>query len=215
MQLIHILIAAFAVQANAQRHHPHRYQYQQKEARQVVGSNTDPNTEVYTGSTTGSDTGSNTGSNSGSGTGSDTTGNDASSTATPSSSQSSISSASTSNTNLLSSPSLTSNNAIASTASFTQYSPCNDPSKTSCAWYSSTGYNAAISQAVYGGSPGSGPSGACGICWKLTPHYAGANETVVKVNNLCPDDGNPLCAQPESEFSFLSPTLQGEWESGR
>lgn len=22
----------------------------------------------------------------------------------------------------------------------------------------------------------------------------------MKVNNLCPDDGNPLCAQPESEF---------------
>ena len=36
----------------------------------------------------------------------------------------------------------------------------------------------------------------------------GGNSIVVKVNNLCPDDGNPLCAQPESElflriFSFL------------
>ena len=27
----------------------------------------------------------------------------------------------------------------------------------------------------------------------------GGNSIVVKVNNLCPDDGNPLCAQPESE----------------
>ena len=28
----------------------------------------------------------------------------------------------------------------------------------------------------------------------------GGSSIVVKVNNLCPDDGNPLCAQPESEF---------------
>ena len=93
-------------------------------------------------------------------------------------------------------------NAVGSTASFTQYGQCNDPSKTSCAWYSSTGYNAAISQAVYNGSPGSGPSGACGVCWKLSPDFPGANEIVVKVNNLCPDDGNPLCAQAAGEWDF-------------
>ncbi|CAF9918095.1 hypothetical protein IMSHALPRED_004209 [Imshaugia aleurites] len=86
---------------------------------------------------------------------------------------------------------------VGSTASFTQYGPCNDPSQVSCAWYSASGYNAAISQAAYGGSPGSGPSAACGVCWQLTPDYPGANEIVVKVNNLCPDDGNPLCAAPE------------------
>ena len=91
-----------------------------------------------------------------------------------------------------------------STASFTQYGPCNSPSLTSCAWYSSSGYNAAISQAAYHGSPGSGASDACGICWKLTPDFPGAKEIVVKVNNLCPNDGhNPLCSQPESEFVFL------------
>ena len=96
-----------------------------------------------------------------------------------------------------------SSNAGGSTASFTQYGPCNSPSLTSCAWYSKSGYNAAISQAVYGGAPGTGASAACGICWKLTPDAPGANEIVVKVNNLCPNDGhNPLCSQPESELFF-------------
>ena len=95
------------------------------------------------------------------------------------------------------------NNPTGSTASFTQYSSCNSPGSVSCAWYSSTGYNAAISQAVYGGSQGSGPSAACGVCWRLSPEYPGANEIVVKVNNLCPDDGkNPLCSMPAGEFFF-------------
>ena len=30
----------------------------------------------------------------------------------------------------------------------------------------------------------------------------GGNSIVVKVNNLCPDAGNPLCAYPVGEFSF-------------
>ena len=105
-----------------------------------------------------------------------------------------------------SSSSSSGNNTVGSTASFTQYSPCNSPSQTSCGWYSSTGYNAAISQAVYGGYPGSGPSAACGVCWLLTPEFPGANAMVVKVNNLCPDGGNPLCAMPAGEcfpFPFL------------
>lgn len=98
-----------------------------------------------------------------------------------------------------------SSNAGGSTASFTSYGGCNSPSATSCAWYSSSGYNAAISQAAYGGAQGSGASGACGICWKLTPEFPGANEIVVKVNNLCPNDGhNPLCSMPEGEFLFPS-----------
>lgn len=194
MQLIPILIAAFAILANAQRYQPQRYQYQQKRAAQVVGSGTD----------SGSDSGSGSGNSSG------TTGNDASNPAS-SAPQSSITGTSTTNSVSISNPtsSSSSSNAMGSTASFTQYSPCSDPHKTSCAWYSSTGYNAAISQAVYGGSPGSGPSGACGICWKLTPDHAGANEIVVKVNNLCPDEGNPLCAQAESEISQLYP--RSEW----
>ncbi|CAD6575344.1 MAG: hypothetical protein ASARMPRED_007193 [Alectoria sarmentosa] len=190
MQLTHMLIGAFAILANAQRYHPHGFHNQQKRAAQVAGSNTD------------SDTGSNTGSDTGSG----TIGNDTSSGAASSAPQSSVSS--TGSTTSGSSSSSSSNNAVGSTASFTQYGPCNDPSKTSCAWYSSTGFNAAISQAVYGGYPGSGPSAACGICWKLTPDYAGANEIFVKVNNLCPDDQNPLCAQPAGEFFLITQTPQ-------
>ncbi|CAF9918813.1 MAG: hypothetical protein ALECFALPRED_000836 [Alectoria fallacina] len=186
MQLAHILIAAFAILANAQRYHPHGFHIQQKRAAQVAGSNPD--------SDTGPNSGSDSGSSSGTGTGSGTAGNDTSNAAASSAPQSSVSS--TSSTTSGSSSSSSSNYAVGSTASFTQYGPCNDPSKTSCAWYSSTGFNAAISQAVYGGYPGSGPSAACGICWKLTPDYAGANEIFVKVNNLCPDDQNPLCAQP-------------------
>lgn len=186
MQLAHILVAAFAILAHAQRYRGNGYQYQRKDASQVDGSNTDYNTS----SNTGSDPNSYSGSSSG------TTGNSASDAVSSSDPQSS--GASTGTTNSGSSSSSSSNNAVGSTASFTQYSPCNDASKTSCAWYSSSGYNAAISQAVYGGGPGSGPSGACGVCWRLTPEYAGASPIVVKVNNLCPNDPqNPLCAQPE------------------
>ncbi|KAL9070455.1 MAG: hypothetical protein Q9161_004879 [Pseudevernia consocians] len=175
MQLTHVLTAAFAILANAQRYRSRDYPYQQKDAAQVVGSNINSNTVSNTSSNSISDSAPGSDSNSDSGTGTTTTNSGSSSSSS------------------------SSNNAVGSTASFTQYSPCNDPSKASCAWYSSSGYNAAISQAVYGGYPGSGPSGACGICWKLTPDYAGANEIVVKVNNLCPDDGNPLCAQAESK----------------
>lgn len=30
----------------------------------------------------------------------------------------------------------------------------------------------------------------------------GGNSIVVKVNNLCPADGNPLCAQPVGELIY-------------
>ena len=115
------------------------------------------------------------------------------------------------NSGSLSTPS--GNSAGGSTASFTQYGPCHRTS-VACGWYSSSGYNAAISQAVYGGGPGSGATKECGVCWKLTPDAAGANEIVVKINDLCPDDGNPLCAQPAGEFSCLvlsSFILLREW----
>ena len=197
MQPILILVVAFAVLADARWNYTGGYQYQQKAAAQVFGSNTGSNTGYGSGSGSGSGAslgtankeaaqvvGSNTGSN---------TGNEG-----------------------VANPSPPSSNAGGSTASFTQYGPCNSPSLTSCAWYSSSGYNAAISQAAYHGSPGSGASDACGVCWKLTPNVPGANEIVVKVNNLCPNDGhNPLCSQPTGEFFLFSllsnPLSRSEW----
>jgi len=94
-------------------------------------------------------------------------------------------------------------------ATFTEYGSgdgwgsksCNTAS-TACGWYNNPGYNAAVSENMYGVGPGAGAGPACGTCWRLTPEtdssgkpLHGAYTAVVKVNNLCPADGNPLCAQ--------------------
>ena len=94
-------------------------------------------------------------------------------------------------------------------ATFTEYGSgdgwgsgsCNT-ARTACGWYNNPGYNAAVSQNMYGVGPGAGSGPACGTCWRLTPEtdssgkpLHGAHTIVVKVNNLCPADGNPLCAQ--------------------
>ena len=231
MQLANILIAAFAFLANAECHHPHFYNYtQQNKAAQAVGSGTNGN--IGSGNGYGSNPGT-TGTGTGTGTngnvlnpGTGITGNNASNVASPGSQSSGLNTGTNSNVFLKAAfsgsqssgsgstdlgtpksgpPSTSSgNSAGGSTASFTQYGPCRRTS-VACGWYSSSGYNAAISQAVYGRGPGSGATGECGVCWKLTPVGApGANEIVVKINDLCPDDGNPLCAQPAGEFSLLS-----------
>ncbi|KAK4697263.1 hypothetical protein P7C71_g792, partial [Lecanoromycetidae sp. Uapishka_2] len=73
-----------------------------------------------------------------------------------------------------------------------------------CGFYSNPGFNAAVSQNLYGLGPGQGKSLAtCGLCYKLTggenPYDGDAavqvNSVVVKINNLCPIAGNPLCNQ--------------------
>ena len=54
-----------------------------------------------------------------------------------------------------------------------------------------------------GVGPGAGAGPACGSCWKLTINTDSSGKTVsnagnsivVKVTNLCPASGNPLCAQ--------------------
>ncbi|KXL47116.1 MAG: glycoside hydrolase family 45 protein [Acidomyces sp. 'richmondensis'] len=70
-------------------------------------------------------------------------------------------------------------------ASFTEYgtgdqngSPNCNTASTACGFYTSPGYSAAVSQNFSGN----------------TVSNAG-NSIVVKVTNLCPADGNPLCAQ--------------------
>ncbi|KAK5716809.1 hypothetical protein LTR17_016334 [Elasticomyces elasticus] len=94
-------------------------------------------------------------------------------------------------------------------ASFTQYGAgdsfgsgnCQTKS-TACGYYT-TGYNAAVSQNEFGVGPGAGAGPACGTCWKLTVQTDSSgkkvsnagNSIVVKITNLCPANGNPLCAQ--------------------
>ncbi|MCJ1480600.1 hypothetical protein MMC06_000755, partial [Schaereria dolodes] len=94
-------------------------------------------------------------------------------------------------------------------ASFTEYGAgdtygsgnCNTATS-ACGFYSNPGYNAAASQNLFGVGPGAGPGPACGTCWRLAPltdssgnALKGANSIIIKVNNLCPAEGNPLCAQ--------------------
>ncbi|KYG46753.1 glycoside hydrolase family 45 protein [Acidomyces richmondensis BFW] len=95
-------------------------------------------------------------------------------------------------------------------ASFTEYgtgdqngSPNCNTASTACGFYTSPGYSAAVSQNLYGAGPGQGAGPACGTCWRLTIETDSSGNTVsnagnsivVKVTNLCPADGNPLCAQ--------------------
>ncbi|MCJ1286521.1 hypothetical protein MMC26_005867 [Xylographa opegraphella] len=100
--------------------------------------------------------------------------------------------------------------AISYTSTFTQYGAgdtrssgnCNTATA-ACGFYSFPGYNAAASQNLFGVGDGQGAGPGCGLCWQLTPEFlddgvtqiAGANAIVVKVNNLCPANGNVLCAQ--------------------
>jgi len=56
---------------------------------------------------------------------------------------------------------------------------------------------------LYGAAPGAGAGPACGTCWKLVGETDSSGNAlsnagtsiVVMINNLCPADGNPLCAQ--------------------
>ena len=83
---------------------------------------------------------------------------------------------------------------------------CNDAT-VSCGFYNTPGYNAAVSQNLYGAA--SGKTATCGTCWELDPvsdpnaanpnaTVAGLKSIVVMVNNLCPaasnekDVSNPL-----------------------
>lgn len=65
------------------------------------------------------------------------------------------------------------------------------------------GYSAAVSQNLYGAGPGQGSGPACGKCLRVvgmrdssgnTLSNAGVTITVM-INNLCPAEGNPVCAQ--------------------
>ncbi|KAF2228589.1 glycoside hydrolase family 45 protein [Viridothelium virens] len=73
-----------------------------------------------------------------------------------------------------------------------------------CGFFTNPGFSAAISQNLYGAAPGAGAGPQCGTCWRLTAQTNPYNQRaigtapiVVKVNNLCPASGNPLCAQKD------------------
>lgn len=94
-------------------------------------------------------------------------------------------------------------------ASFTQYGSTDTwgsgtclTKTAACGWYSNPGFNAAVSENFFGVGPGAGAGPGCGTCWALTPEtdssnnkLSGASSIVIKVNNLCPASGNPLCSQ--------------------
>ena len=57
------------------------------------------------------------------------------------------------------------------------------------------GFTAAVSQNLFGVGPGAGAGPACGTCYSLSSGQPGIAPITVKVTDLCPVDGNPLCAQ--------------------
>lgn len=99
-------------------------------------------------------------------------------------------------------------------------SPNCNTNTAACFFYTYPGYSAAVSQNLYvpslhlvlslltychsyGVGPGAGQGPACGTCWKLVGQTDSSGNKlsnagtsiVVMVNNLCPAQGNPLCAQ--------------------
>ncbi|KIY02756.1 uncharacterized protein Z520_01221 [Fonsecaea multimorphosa CBS 102226] len=104
----------------------------------------------------------------------------------------------------------TSSGGLTYKASFTHYgagdsfgSPNCNTNTAACFFYTYPGFSAAVSQNLYGAGPGQGQGPACGTCWKLVGETDSSGNAlsnagtsiVVMINNLCPADGNPLCAQ--------------------
>ena len=95
-------------------------------------------------------------------------------------------------------------------ASFTEYGTGDANGSGNCVTnnnacgFAGGGYTAALSQAQFGTGPGGGAGPGCGTCWQLTIDTSldgGAvtsNTITVKVDNLCPIDGNPICNVPNS-----------------
>ena len=82
-------------------------------------------------------------------------------------------------------------------------SPNCNTNTAACGFFTEPGFSAAASQNLFGVGPGAGAGPGCGTCWQLTAETDSSgnalsnagNSIVVMVNNLCPADGNPLCAQ--------------------
>ena len=97
---------------------------------------------------------------------------------------------------------------------------------TACGFHDSPGYNAAASENLFGVGPGAGAGPACHKCYHLvletdSSGKPASGQVTVKINNLCPAQGNVLCAQqglsgtnqfgsfasPSTEVIFISPHL--------
>lgn len=89
----------------------------------------------------------------------------------------------------------------------TRGSPNCNTNTAACGFYSYPGYSTAVSQNLYGAGPGQCAGPECGKCLKVNVYYdmngnpiqnldGAGSDVVLLVNNLCPAEGNPLCAQP-------------------
>ncbi len=74
-----------------------------------------------------------------------------------------------------------------------RYSGCNQPS-VACGLNGGQ-YHAAVSQNFFGVGTGAGAGPGCGICFSLTSSVPGTAPITVKIDDLCPVENNPLCAQ--------------------
>ncbi|KAF1351116.1 hypothetical protein BDV97DRAFT_163723 [Delphinella strobiligena] len=133
-----------------------------------------------------------------------------SSTTTSTSTKATTTTSKTSTKTSSTSTAVASSSGTTSRASFTEYGSTDDNGSgncntltTACGFYTYPGYSAAVSQNEFGVGPGAGAGPACGTCWKLVAETDSSgnalanagNSIVVQVTNLCPADGNPLCAQ--------------------
>lgn len=93
-------------------------------------------------------------------------------------------------------------------ATFTEYGTGDSMGSPNCATAENacgepmSGFTAALSEAQFGAGPGDGAGPACGTCYELTidtdldGNAVTQASVTVKVDNLCPMDGNPLCGVP-------------------
>ena len=98
--------------------------------------------------------------------------------------------------------------AFAMKATFTEYGTGDVMGSPNCATTENacgapmSGFTAALSQSQFGAGPGEGAGAACGTCYELTietdldGNPVTQNTVTVKIDNLCPMDGNPLCSVP-------------------
>lgn len=77
------------------------------------------------------------------------------------------------------------------------------------------GMTVAVAEPYVGSSYGGEPGEACGECWEISTTFA---TRVVMVHDICPIEGNPICAGSHFHFdvsSEVAEAIDGEGGSGR